>query len=187
MAFHAAARFNAGMDPDLDSGANAALDERTALAASAGRALLAAGLKAVTAESCTGGGVASALTDIPGSSQWFERGYVTYSNDAKIDDLGVDPAALERHGAVSVEVARQMAEGALRRSGADVAVALTGIAGPDGGSIEKPVGLVYLAYGRRGGPVQVSRELYAGDRAAVRGQAVADALRRLAELAGAAP
>jgi nicotinamide-nucleotide amidase len=179
VAFKAGARFNV----DMDSGANVALDERTALAAAAGRALLVAGMKAVTAESCTGGGVAAALTDVAGSSQWFERGYVTYSNAAKVDDLGVDPAALERHGAVSVEVARQMAEGALRRSGADVAVALTGIAGPDGGSIEKPVGLVYLACGRRGGTVQVSRELYAGDRAAVREQAVAEALRRLAGLA----
>jgi len=153
------------------------------LARLAGRALLAAGLKAVTAESCTGGGVAAALTEIPGSSQWFERGYVTYSNAAKVDDLGVDSGTLARFGAVSAEVARQMAEGALRRSGADVAVALTGIAGPDGGSLEKPVGLVYLAFGRRGAPVQVIRELYAGDRAAVRRQAVAEALRRLAGLA----
>jgi nicotinamide-nucleotide amidase len=156
------------------------------LARAAGRALLAAGLKAVTAESCTGGGVAAALTDVPGSSQWFERGYVTYSNAAKIGDLGVDPAALERHGAVSIEVARLMAEGALRRSGADVVVALTGVAGPDGGSLEKPVGLVYLAFGRRGGPVQVIRELYAGNRSGVRRQAVAEALRRLAELANPA-
>lgn len=157
------------------------------LARMAGRALLAAGLKAVTAESCTGGGVAAALTDIPGSSAWFERGYVTYSNAAKIADLGVEPAVLERHGAVSIETARLMAEGALRRSGADVVVALTGVAGPDGGTIEKPVGLVYLAFARRGGQVQVIRELYAGNRAAVRRQAVAEALRRLAELARSAP
>jgi nicotinamide-nucleotide amidase len=153
------------------------------LARMAGRALLAAGLKVATAESCTGGGVAAALTDIPGSSAWFERGYVTYSNAAKITDLGVEATVLERQGAVSVEVARLMAEGALRRSGADVVVALTGIAGPDGGTIEKPVGLVYLAFGRRGAPIQVLRELYAGNRAAVRRQAVAEALRRLAELA----
>lgn len=149
------------------------------LAIEAGRALLAAGLRAVTAESCTGGGVASALTDVPGSSQWFERGYVTYSNAAKIHDLGVEPGVIERHGAVSAEVARQMAEGALRASGADVVVALTGIAGPDGGTLEKPVGLVYLAVGRRLGPIHVFRELIAGDRAAVRGEAVAEALRRL--------
>ena len=156
---------------------------RGELARKAGRALLAAGLKAVTAESCTGGGVAAALTDIPGSSAWFERGYVTYSNAAKLQDLGVDAAVLERHGAVSIEAARLMAEGALRRSGADVVVALTGIAGPDGGSLEKPVGLVYLAFGRRGEAMQVIRELYAGNRAAVRRQSVAEALRRLTELA----
>ena len=156
------------------------------LARATGRALLASGLKAVTAESCTGGGLAAALTDVAGSSAWFERGYVTYSNAAKIADLGVESAVLERHGAVSAEVARLMAEGALRRSGADVVVALTGIAGPDGGSLEKPVGLVYLAFGRRGAPVQVIRELYAGNRAAVRRQAVAEALRRLASLARSA-
>jgi nicotinamide-nucleotide amidase len=156
------------------------------LASQAGRALRAAGLKAVTAESCTGGGVATALTDIPGSSAWFERGYVTYSNAAKTGDLGVDAALLERHGAVSGETARAMAEGALRRSGADVVVALTGVAGPDGGSLEKPVGLVYLAFGRRGMPITVIRELYAGDRSSVRRQAVSAALRRLAELANPA-
>jgi len=154
------------------------------LAALAGQALLAAGLKCVTAESCTGGGVAAALTDIPGSSQWFERGFVTYSNESKIQDLGVDPAALERHGAVSTVVAEQMVAGALQRSGADLAVAVSGIAGPDGGSLEKPVGLVYLAVGRRGGAVSVRRELFAGDRAAVRSGAVRSALRLLTQAAG---
>jgi nicotinamide-nucleotide amidase len=149
------------------------------LAARAGRALLAAGLRAVTAESCTGGGVASALTDVPGSSQWFERGYVTYSNAAKMHDLGVTQEALQAHGAVSATVAEQMVLGALRVSGAEVAVAVTGIAGPDGGSLEKPVGLVYLAVGRRGAPVRVLRELFAGDRAAVRSAAVSAALRML--------
>ncbi len=153
------------------------------LAAAAGRALLAAGLRAVTAESCTGGGVAAALTDVPGSSQWFERGYVTYSNAAKIHDLGVKGEALQSHGAVSAAVAEQMVLGALRVSGAEVAVAVTGIAGPDGGSLEKPVGLVYLAVGRRGAPVRVLRELFAGDRAAVRSAAVAAALRLLAQAA----
>jgi nicotinamide-nucleotide amidase len=153
------------------------------LAAAAGRALLASGLRAVTAESCTGGGVASALTDIPGSSQWFDRGYVTYSNAAKIHDLGVERVTLERHGAVSAAVAEQMVAGALQSSGADVAVSITGIAGPDGGTLEKPVGLVYLAVGRRGGPVRAVRELFAGDRAAVRSAAVAAALRLLADSA----
>jgi nicotinamide-nucleotide amidase len=154
------------------------------LAAKAGRALLAAGLKCVTAESCTGGGVAAALTEIPGSSQWFERGYVTYSNEAKVQDLGVDPAMLERHGAVSAAVVEQMAAGAADRTGADLAVAVSGVAGPDGGSLEKPVGLVYLAVWRRGAPVRVQRELFAGDRAAVRRAAVAAALQLLTAASG---
>ena len=154
-----------------------------ALAAQAGRALLAAQLKVVTAESCTGGGVAAALTDVPGSSGWFERGYVTYSNAAKIHDLDVEPAALERHGAVSAEVVAQMAAGALRASGADIAVAISGIAGPDGGTPDKPVGLVYLAVLRRGGAAQVLREHFPGDRAAVRLAAVAVALRLIVQAA----
>jgi nicotinamide-nucleotide amidase len=153
------------------------------LAVRAGRALLAAGLRAVTAESCTGGGVATALTDVPGSSQWFERGYVTYSNEAKMQDLGVETGALERHGAVSAAVVEQMATGALRASGADVAVAVSGVAGPEGGTLEKPVGLVYLAVGRRGGGVRVQRELFPGDRADVRRAAVGAALRLLAQVA----
>ena len=146
------------------------------LAARAGHILLAAGLKVVTAESCTGGGVAAALTDVPGSSQWFERGYITYSNAAKVQDLGVDPATLERHGAVSAAVVEAMAVGALAACGADVAVAVSGIAGPDGGTPEKPVGLVYLAAARRGEGVHVLREHFHGDRAAVRHAAVAAAL-----------
>ena len=158
--------------------------DRERLATEAGRALLTAGLRVVTAESCTGGGLASALTDVPGSSQWFECGYVTYSNAAKVQDLGVGQDVLERFGAVSAEVAGQMAEGALRVSGADVVVALTGVAGPDGGTLEKPVGLVYLAVGRRGGPIHVVREQLAGDRAEVRSAAVAEVLRLLARAAG---
>jgi len=153
------------------------------LATEAGAALLAAGLRAVTAESCTGGGVATALTDVPGSSQWFERGYVTYSNAAKMQDLGVESGVLERHGAVSAAVVEQMVSGALRASGADVAVAVSGVAGPDGGTLEKPVGLVYLAIGRRGGAVRTFRELFPGDRAEVRRAAVAAALRLLAQAA----
>jgi len=158
-------------------------DEYLPLAVEAGQALLAAGLRVVTAESCTGGGLAAALTDVPGSSQWFERGYVTYSNAAKIQELGVDRSVLEQHGAVSSEVARQMAAGALQASGTDVVVAITGVAGPDGGTLEKPVGLVYLACGRRGRPLQVVRELFAGARAEVRSAAVAEALRLLARAA----
>ena len=165
------------MAPPCDSG-------NYLLAEQAGRALLAAGLKAVTAESCTGGGVAAALTDVPGSSQWFERGYITYSNAAKLHDLGVTADVLERHGAVSAAVVEQMAVGALRRSGADVAVAVSGVAGPDGGTLEKPVGLVYLATARQGGGIHVVRELIPGDRAAVRSAAIAAALRLLAMAAG---
>jgi nicotinamide-nucleotide amidase len=161
---------------------NTSVDNAT-LATQAGTALLAAGLRAVTAESCTGGGVATALTDVPGSSQWFERGYVTYSNAAKMQDLGVESGVLERHGAVSAAVVEQMVSGALRASGADVAVAVSGIAGPDGGTLEKPVGLVYLAIGRRGGAARTFRELFPGDRAEVRHAAVAAALRLLAQAA----
>ena len=148
--------------------------------------LLSAGLKVVTAESCTGGGVAAALTDVPGSSQWFERGYVTYSNAAKLQDLHIAPSALERHGAVSAGVVEQMVAGALRASGADVAVAVSGIAGPDGGTADKPVGLVFLAAARRGGAVRVLREQFPGDRAAVRRAAVAAALRLIVQAATSA-
>ena len=152
------------------------------LALAAGRALRAAGWRAVTAESCTGGGVASALTDVPGSSEWFERGYVTYSNEAKMEDLGVEPAVLRTHGAVSVAVAEQMVAGALRASGADVAVAITGIAGPDGGTLEKPIGLVYLAVGRRGGSVRVQARAVRGrSRGGAERRGIAAALRLLAQ------
>jgi nicotinamide-nucleotide amidase len=108
------------------------------------------GLKLATAESCTGGLVAALLTDIAGSSAVFERGFVTYSNEAKAELLGVPMDLIERHGAVSEQVARAMAEGALARSRADIAVSVTGIAGPDGGTAEKPVGLVHFAAARRG-------------------------------------
>jgi nicotinamide-nucleotide amidase len=111
----------------------------------------AAGKTVATAESCTGGLVAARITDVPNSSEMFRYGWVTYANEAKITELGVAPALLEKHGAVSAEVARAMAEGALRGSGADLAVAVTGIAGPGGGSEEKPVGLVYFALAVRGG------------------------------------
>jgi nicotinamide-nucleotide amidase len=157
-----------------------------ALALQAGRALLAAGLKVVTAESCTGGGVAAALTDVAGSSQWFERGYVTYSNAAKIQDLDVEPALIERQGAVSAGVVEQMAAGALRASGAHVALAVSGIAGPDGGTPDKPVGTVFFAVLRRNGAVHVLREQFPGDRAAVRRASVATALRLIVQAAAAA-
>jgi nicotinamide-nucleotide amidase len=139
----------------------------------------------VTAESCTGGLIAGALTEIPGSSSVFERGFVTYSNAAKVAELGVSETVLARHGAVSAETARAMAEGALAHSLADVSIAVTGIAGPDGGSPGKPVGLVHVAAARRGGAVR-HEELRLGaiGRAAVREETVKRALALLAAAVG---
>lgn len=134
---------------------------------------------AATAESCTGGWIAKALTDIAGSSQWFTEGFVTYSNGAKMRRLGVPAAVLRTHGAVSEAVARAMARGALIRSGAQVAVAVTGIAGPDGAVPGKPVGTVWMAWAvKRGRKVQVSGLLkhFQGDREAVRRKTVRAAM-----------
>jgi nicotinamide-nucleotide amidase len=141
-------------------------------------------LTVATAESCTGGLVAGALTEIPGSSDVVDRGFVTYSNAAKEAMLGVPAEVLEQHGAVSRETAYAMAAGALAMSGADLAVAITGIAGPGGGSAEKPVGLVHFAAAIRGGR-HIYREKRFGDigRSAVRTQSVAEALAMLEELA----
>ena len=140
------------------------------------------GVKIVTAESCTGGLIAGLLTEIPGSSDVVERGFVTYSNEAKRDLLGVPSELIARHGAVSAEVARAMAQGALTRSSADLSVAVTGIAGPGGGTKDKPVGLVYLAAAR--GERLIARECRFGDigRAEVRLQTVATALELLGAL-----
>jgi len=134
-----------------------------------------------TAESCTGGLIAAACTDLSGSSNWFERGFVSYSNTAKTELLGVEAAQIERHGAVSAEVARAMAAGALAHSRAQVAVAVTGVAGPTGGTPDKPVGLVWFGYAL---PGQLSTEKmhFPGDRAAVRAATVHHALSRLLEL-----
>lgn len=134
------------------------------------------GLRLATAESCTGGLVAGVLTEIPGSSDVFERGYVAYSNAAKNELLGVRSTTLKRHGAVSEAVAREMAEGALRRARADVAVSITGIAGPGGATPTKPVGLVHLACARHGSPTLHLRKVLHGSRAAIRRQAVRVAL-----------
>jgi nicotinamide-nucleotide amidase len=131
-----------------------------------------AGLRIVTAESCTGGLVAGRLTDIAGSSDVVERGFVTYSNEAKIELLGVPAALITHYGAVSAQVARAMAEGALAHARADVAIAITGIAGPGGATPGKPVGLVYLALARKGSETRVERQHFAGDRQAVRTDAV---------------
>jgi len=121
----------------------------------------------VTAESCTGGWIAKVFTDAAGSSRWFECGYVTYSNAAKVRDLGVASRTLDEHGAVSEPTVREMAVGALRVSGADVAIAVSGIAGPDGGSAEKPVGTVWFCVARRRGGVDAGSGTDAGGRAAV--------------------
>lgn len=135
------------------------------------------GLKVATAKSCTGGMIAAALTDIAGSSAVFDRGFVTYSNEAKTELLGVPAALVERHGAVSQEVARAMAEGALGLSRADVAVSVTGIAGPSGGSAEKPVGLVWFGLAARGMATRTElREFSGRSRALVRTRSVETAL-----------
>ncbi|MCJ2013273.1 CinA family protein [Methylobacterium sp. J-076] len=150
-------------------------------------AYAAAGRTLATAESCTGGLVAALLTAVPGSSAAVERGYVTYSNAAKAEAIGVDPALIAARGAVSEPVARAMAEGARAASRADVAVAITGIAGPGGGSAEKPVGLVHLAVAGPGGTRHLERRYGDPGRAAIRRAAVADALGLLAEALAAAP
>ena len=137
-----------------------------------------------TAESCTGGLIAATMTEIAGCSSAFERGYVTYSNDAKMECLGVPAAVLEAHGAVSEATARAMAEGALARSRADAAVAVTGVAGPDGGTPEKPVGLVHLAAARHGRPTLHRVERFPGDRAAVRAATAHTAFEMLVEILG---
>jgi nicotinamide-nucleotide amidase len=147
------------------------------LAQQAGAALLARHLRVATAESCTGGWVAKCLTDVPGSSGWFERGYVTYSNESKVQAIGVAPDVIATFGAVSRPVVEQMAAGALHASGAQLAVAITGVAGPDGGSTEKPVGLVWFALAAHGASGIAQQHQFAGEREAIRRAAVATALR----------
>ena len=134
-----------------------------------------------TAESCTGGMIAAACTDLSGSSQWFERGFVTYSNEAKAEMLGVPPGLIEEHGAVSEPVARAMADGALAHSRAQVSLAVTGVAGPTGGTKAKPVGTVWFAW-CVGGETHSEMQHFAGDRAAVRVATVRYALKRLLSL-----
>src|SRR6202046_2763882 len=145
------------------------------LAERVGRHLLKARRHAATAESCTGGWIAKALTDIPGSSDWFAEGFVTYSNESKVRRLGVSRAVLQRHGAVSEATVRSMAAGALRRSNAQVAVAVTGIAGPGGAVPGKPVGTVWLGWARHhGGSIRIVTALkrFQGDRETVRRKTV---------------
>jgi nicotinamide-nucleotide amidase len=143
--------------------------------------LRARGQRLATAESCTGGLVAACCTLLAGSSDWFERGFVTYSNAAKHEQLGVPTALIDRHGAVSEPVVRAMAEGALAHSQADWSLAVTGVAGPGGGSPAKPVGTVWLALGQRGSATQAECQHFSGDRSAVRSATVARALAMLLE------
>lgn len=145
------------------------------------RALLQRQWMLATAESCTGGLVAAACTELAGSSTWFERGFVTYSNAAKAELLGVPPELIARHGAVSEPVARAMAAGALARARVQASIAITGIAGPTGGSADKPVGTVWFGWGA-GARLETECRHFAGARAAVRHQAVAHALARLLAL-----
>lgn len=159
--------------------------ELDTLARAVGAALAQHGWRLATAESCTGGWIAEAVTAIGGSSAWFDRGFVTYSNDAKIDLLGVRPETLAGHGAVSEATVAEMAAGALERSLADIAVAVSGVAGPTGGTPAKPVGMVCLAWATRGADTRAITAHFDGDRASVRRQTVLRALHGVLEIARA--
>jgi nicotinamide-nucleotide amidase len=162
-------------------------DPATRLATELGRRLRARGWRAATAESCTGGLVAGAITAIAGSSDWFERGFVTYSNAAKSEMLGVPADVIERHGAVSEAVASAMAAGVIANSTADCALAVTGVAGPGGGTATKPVGTVCFGWTARGRSPRTATLHFPGDRAAVRDASVEEALAGLLELLDAVP
>ena len=147
-----------------------------------GRVLLAKGLMLATAESCTGGWVAQVVTQTSGSSQWFDRGFVTYTNEAKQEMLGVQSQTLERYGAVSEATVKEMAEGALQNSRANITLAISGVAGPTGGTPEKPVGMVCFGWAADDFSTQTATIHYSGDRDAVRRQAVQYALQHLIDL-----
>jgi nicotinamide-nucleotide amidase len=157
-----------------------------ALASTLGAQLLKRHWRVATAESCTGGLAAGAITAIAGSSDWFDRGFVTYSNDAKRDVLGVTETTLRDHGAVSERTAIEMADGALSRSNATLAVSITGIAGPGGGTLSKPVGMVCFAWARKSGATTSATHYLPGNRAQIRSASVAIALRGLLEIAESA-
>lgn len=144
--------------------------------------LLKNGERVATAESCTAGWIAKSLTDPAGSTAWFERGFVTYSNESKEEMLGVQQQTLIDHGAVSAATVEEMVAGALQKSHADWAVAVSGIAGPSGGSVEKPVGLVWFGWQHKNGKAQVESHVFEGDREAVRAQTVVHALQGLSRL-----
>jgi nicotinamide-nucleotide amidase len=152
------------------------------LAAQVGESLKAHGLMLATAESCTGGGVAQAITDVAGSSAWFERGFITYSNLSKQQMLGVSIATLDRYGAVSEMTVREMVAGALQHSAAQVALAVSGIAGPDGGTVDKPVGTVWFAWGVKNRTCVAHLHHLGGNRAEVRVQSVRIALQGVVDL-----
>ena len=153
-----------------------------ALAQALGKAALKQNATVATAESCTAGGIAFMITEVAGSSDWFDRGFVTYSNRSKVELLGVKEATLAAHGAVSEETAAEMVLGALAHSQADAAVAVTGIAGPGGAVPGKPFGTVFIGWGRRADAPQVKRFQFEGNRQAVRAQTVAEALKGLISL-----
>jgi nicotinamide-nucleotide amidase len=152
------------------------------LAAKVGALLKSHGMMLATAESCTGGGVAQAITEVAGSSAWFERGFVTYSNRSKQQMLGVREATLRQYGAVSEMTVREMVAGALQHSAAQVALSVSGIAGPDGGTADKPVGTVWFAWGIKNGETSAQRYQLSGNRAEVREQAVRIALQGVIDL-----
>ena len=152
------------------------------LAAEVGALLKSHGLLLVTAESCTGGGVAQAITEVAGSSAWFERGFVIYSNLSKQQMLGVRETTFTQYGAVSEMTVREMVAGALQHSAAQVALAVTGVAGPDGGTADKPVGTVWFAWGIKNGETRAQRYQLGGNRAAVRAQSVRIALQGVVDL-----
>ncbi len=155
------------------------------LAARLGQQLKQRDWKISTAESCTGGGLAAAITTIPGSSAWFERGFVTYSNDAKVDLLKVHRLTLDTMGAVSDQTAREMAEGALANSKADISISITGIAGPTGGTPDKPVGTVWFGWKMRDTPVDTMVDIFNGPRHIIREHAIRTALEKLLALTAA--
>lgn len=147
------------------------------LAQALSQKLLEAQAKIAVAESCTGGLIATAITEIPGSSEWFDRGFVTYSNEAKVEMLGVSPETLAHYGAVSAQTAQEMARGVLNHSVADFSVAVTGIAGPGGGSVEKPVGTVFVAWQQKDRDCICKKLNLNGDRHSIRLQTAKSALR----------
>lgn len=157
-------------------------DQSYLLAEALGNRLNTLNRRLALAESCTGGGIAKVITDVPGSSGWFDRGFVTYSNDAKIDMLDVNPETLARVGAVSEETALEMVAGTLMHSLADVALAVTGIAGPGGGTAAKPVGTVFIAWQARSATGVCLQKQFSGDRQSIRQQATLFCLQQLLQM-----